>query len=78
MYRLAHLSLSDLSTVALASLPFQLTPTNVLFELFDSVSGVHDEIQKMELAHAVKHCNEVKATPAMKGKEAKVKLGELG
>lgn len=78
VYRLAHShSLSQLSALALASLSSQLTPANVLFELFDSVSGVYDEIQKMELAYAAENWEEVKRTSAMRVMEAKVAAGEL-
>lgn len=79
MYRLAHLlSLPDLSAQALASLSSQLTPSNVLYELFDSVSGAYDEVQKLELAYAIEHWKEVKGSPAMLLAEKRVELGELG
>lgn len=79
IYRLAHLlSLPDLSAQALASLSSQLTPSNVLYELFDSVSGAYDEVQKLELAYAIKHWKEVKGSPAMLLAEKRVELGELG
>ncbi|ORY88836.1 hypothetical protein BCR35DRAFT_350750 [Leucosporidium creatinivorum] len=78
IYRLAHLlSLPDLSAQALAALSSQLTPSNVLYELFDSVSGTYDEVQQVELEYAIKHWKEVKCSASMFLMESRAQSGKL-
>jgi hypothetical protein len=66
VYRLAHLlDLPELAQLALNSIEFQLTPSNVALELFGNLAGVYDDLRKVELDYFVANYEQVKKTTSM-------------
>lgn len=78
VYRLAHLlSLTELSTLALANFIAQLTPDGVAWELFSDVAGVYPELRSAALKYAVQDWSVVKTSRGWTEAAEKAKAGTL-
>ncbi|GBE77443.1 hypothetical protein SCP_0103180 [Sparassis crispa] len=78
IYRLADkLGLDDLKKRALLHLESQLSPQNILDEIFSEFTSHYEEVRKIELAAVVKWWAQVQKQPALITKMEEVASGKL-